>query len=126
MSAAGRSPKRSLRFETAHALLHAVGQRTTGCCLQKVPDAAQTEIWRSDPCCAMRWLVGEQSGVYLVILESQLGCVHTVAVDARPLRRIIVDTLEPYAMRLSVRALMLCGGGEGVRVRAMRKVVTTE
>ena len=122
---AGNSPKRSNRFETVSALLDKLRADHPGFRLQKLGKDDEKLFWSSESQTSLHWLVNNCRGVFVVILESR-GCIHTVAVDSRPLRRMIVDSSEPYGVSLSMRNLQICGGGTGTHIRAVRQVMFDE
>ena len=119
---AGNTPKRTIRFESASALLDKLRIRAPGIRLKKLSVDEEREIRSGGSRGSLLWLVRDRRSVFLVILASE-SCIHSVAVDTRPLRRIIVDSQEPFAISLSVRNLQHCGIGANVHVRAVRRVV---
>ena len=119
---AGQTPKRSVRFETASALFDKLRAKGLKVRLEKVTEGEERSLRRGGYRQSLGWIVSNSSGVFLVILEST-DIVHTVAVDSRPDRRVIVDSLERYALSLSVQNLQYCGGGPETQVRALRRVV---
>ena len=121
----GEWPKRSIRFETACVLFDKLRAPGTLLQLQKLTKDEESLVWSGDQDGSLRRLVRNRRDVFLVLLESQYS-VHTVAVDTRPLLRIIVNSLEPYAVSLCVRNLKFCGGGLGTHIRAVRRVVLAD
>ena len=125
MRLTGSTPNRSQRFETASALLDCLRSIEDKVWLRKLSKVEKSEMWSGGPQASLHWLIRDNFSIFLVILEST-DSLHTVAVDTSLAQRIIVDSLEPYAIAISIRALELSGCGPSTQVLAVRRVVLDE
>ena len=89
--------------------------------MRNLKDDEIVAVWSKHRTQGLNWLLSQFDSVFVVTLES-LGTVHSIAVDTRPWRRIIVDSQECYALRLATGMLIYCGGGIGTHIRAIRRV----
>ena len=69
-----------------------------------------TKLNLRNPKQLLDWILSESRNFLLVIIESSAVGIHTIAVDSRPSRRIILDSAKKYALKLCQESIILCGG----------------